>query len=106
MYPSGVGRLYADDLVVKIAGAWARESRPLTLMDTIAEASFENGRRRWLRSADEQQRIIAETYDRGASASEVAQRHGVNANLLYTWRRVMGGLRRHLRRSRPGLCRR
>jgi hypothetical protein len=24
LYSSGVGRLYADDLVVKIAGTWAR----------------------------------------------------------------------------------
>ena len=48
------------------------------------------GRRRRLRSADEKRRIVAETYDRGASVSEVARRHGLNANLLFTWRRVMG----------------
>ena len=48
------------------------------------------GRRRRLRSADEKRRIVAETYDRGASVSEVARRYGLNANLLFTWRRVMG----------------
>lgn len=48
------------------------------------------GRRRRLRSADEKRRIVAETYDRGASVSEVARRHDLNTNLLFTWRRVMG----------------
>ena len=31
--------------------------------------------------------MIAETLESGASVSTVAQRHGVNANLLFTWRR-------------------
>jgi transposase len=31
--------------------------------------------------------MIAETREPGASVSTVAQRHGVNANLLFTWRR-------------------
>ena len=31
--------------------------------------------------------MIAETLEPGASVSKVAQRHGVNANLLFTWRR-------------------
>lgn len=46
--------------------------------------------RRRVRPEDEKRRIVAETYDRGASVSEVARRHGLNANLLFTWRRVMG----------------
>jgi transposase len=33
---------------------------------------------------------VAETYEAGASVSEVARRHNVNANLLFTWRRTMG----------------
>jgi transposase len=32
---------------------------------------------------------VAETYEAGASVSEVARRHEVNANLLFTWRRTM-----------------
>ena len=47
-------------------------------------------RRRRVRSADEKRRIVAETFERGASVSEVARRHGLNANLLFTWRRTMG----------------
>ena len=47
-------------------------------------------RRRRVRSADEKQRIVAETFERGASVSAVARRHGLNANLLFTWRRTMG----------------
>jgi len=47
-------------------------------------------RRRRVRPEDEKRRIVAETYERGASVSEVARRHGLNANLLFTWRRVMG----------------
>lgn len=36
--------------------------------------------------------MIAETLEPGASVSTVAQRHGVNANLLFTWRRQEGKL--------------
>ena len=31
--------------------------------------------------------MVAESLAPGASASKVAQRHGVNANLLFSWRR-------------------
>jgi transposase len=31
--------------------------------------------------------MIAESLEAGASVSKVAQRYGVNANLLFTWRR-------------------
>jgi transposase len=34
--------------------------------------------------------MIAETLEPGASVSRVAQRYGVNANLLFTWRRQEG----------------
>jgi len=34
--------------------------------------------------------MIAETLEPGASVSKVAQRYGVNANLLFTWRRQQG----------------
>ena len=42
-------------------------------------------RRFW--SADEKRRMVAESLAPGASVSKVAQRYGVNANLLFTWRR-------------------
>jgi transposase len=39
--------------------------------------------------------ILAETRRRGASVAEVARAHGINANLLFGWRRLerRGGLR-------------
>src|SRR5277367_2495712 len=42
-------------------------------------------RRFW--SSDEKRRMVAESFTPGASVSKVAQRYGVNANLLFTWRR-------------------
>lgn len=42
-------------------------------------------RRRWL--PEEKAAILAESCQPGASVSEVARRHGVNRNLLGTWRR-------------------
>jgi transposase len=45
----------------------------------------ERRRRTW--SADQKQRMIAESFAPGASVAEVARRYGVNANLLFTWRR-------------------
>ena len=43
-------------------------------------------RRVW--SAEEKQRIVAEAVVPGASVAEIARRHGVNANLVFTWRRA------------------
>lgn len=42
-------------------------------------------RRRW--TAAEKAAILAESFQPGARPSEVARRHGVNRNLLGTWRR-------------------
>src|SRR3954454_20549814 len=42
-------------------------------------------RRSW--SDDEKRRIIAEALAPGASVAEIARRHGVNANLVFNWRR-------------------
>jgi transposase len=38
---------------------------------------------------DEKRRMIAQTLEPGASVAKVALRHGVNANLLFTWRRQL-----------------
>jgi transposase len=46
-------------------------------------------RRFW--SSDEKRRMVAESFEPGASVSTVAQRYGVNANLLFTWRRQEAG---------------
>jgi transposase len=45
-------------------------------------------RRSWTR--DEKRRIIEESLEQGASIAEVARRHDLNANLLFTWRRNLG----------------
>jgi transposase len=44
----------------------------------------ETRRRRW--TAEEKAQILAESFQPGASVSEVARRHGVNRGLLWTWR--------------------
>ena len=51
-------------------------------------APVERRRRYW--TPDEKRRIIAESLEEGASAASVARRHGLNANLLFTWRRQLG----------------
>jgi transposase len=48
----------------------------------------ERRRRSWTR--DEKRRIVEESLQDGASIAEVARRHELNANLLFTWRRKMG----------------
>jgi len=57
-------------------------------LELLAGSSEESGaRRRRFWSSDEKRRMIAESLAPGASLSKVAQRYGVNANLLSTWRR-------------------
>jgi transposase len=60
--------------------------------DRIDEAPTTVGahrRRFW--STDEKQKIVAEAMAPGASMAEVARRHDVNPNLLFTWRRKARG---------------
>lgn len=42
---------------------------------------------RRMRTFEEKQRIVAEASAPGASVAEVARRYGMNANLLFGWRR-------------------
>src|SRR5712672_4835248 len=55
------------------------------LAGQAANAKGSHRRRFW--SSDEKRRMVAESLAPGASVSKVAQRHGVNANLLFSWRR-------------------
>ena len=59
------------------------------LVDRTADSKSAGRRRFW--SSDEKRRMIAESFAPGASVSKVAQRYGVNANLLFTWRRRDAG---------------
>ena len=44
--------------------------------------------RRRRRSAEERRLIVEETLERGTSVARVAQKHGVNANQVFQWRRL------------------
>ena len=62
-------------------------------MGTSVEAAITDklGRRSGPRrkyTVPEKRAMVEETHVRGASVPEVAQRHGVNANLLSVWRRL------------------
>lgn len=52
------------------------------------------------RTIEEKRAIVAESSQPGASVAEVARRHGVNANLVFGWRRLerQGLLEVHSRR--------
>lgn len=47
-----------------------------------------SGKRQVKRSAAERRRIVEETLGPGVSVAEVARRHGLNANQIFTWRRL------------------
>ena len=53
-------------------------------------ASRAVGRRRRSWTGDEKRRIVEESLIAGASIAEVARRHDLNANQLFTWRRQLG----------------
>jgi transposase len=58
-------------------------------MDTSTQPIQVRGReRRRFRTVEEKRRIVAETLPSGASVAQVARAHGVNANLVFTWRRL------------------
>jgi transposase len=48
----------------------------------------ERKRRSW--AMDEKRRIVDESLEEGASIAEVARRHDLNTNQLFTWRRQFG----------------
>jgi transposase len=50
--------------------------------------ALERKRRSW--AMDEKRRIVDETLEEGASIAEVARRHDLNTNQLFTWRRQFG----------------
>lgn len=61
-----------------------------TVGDPLPVATDTLGRRivpRRHRTVEEKVRIVEESLRPGASGAEVARRHDINANLLFTWRR-------------------
>ena len=57
-------------------------------MDTSDQATVATPTRRLLRTNEEKRRIVAEALVPGAPVAAVARKHGVNANLLFGWRRL------------------
>lgn len=57
-------------------------------MDTVDEAGKRRKTRRVMRSLAEKHTIVEEAMRPGASVAAVARRHGLNANLLFGWRRL------------------
>jgi len=57
-------------------------------MDTSEQAVVKRGLPRRRRSVAERRRIVEETLEPGASVARVAQRHTVNANQVFNWRRL------------------
>jgi transposase len=61
-----------------------------TVEQALPSATDSLGRKtapRRLRTAEEKLRIVRETLVAGASVAEIARRHRLNANLLFSWRR-------------------
>ena len=50
--------------------------------------TLKDGGTRRFRSKQERRRIVGETLKPGASVSQVARAHDVNANQVFTWRRL------------------
>lgn len=57
-------------------------------MDTVEDAVMRRKRTRVLRPLAEKRSIVEQAMRPGASVAAVARRHGVNANLLFGWRRL------------------
>jgi transposase len=57
-------------------------------VDTSNRAGVERGPRRKRRTAEEKRRMVQETFEPGASVARVAQRHAINANQLFLWRKL------------------
>jgi transposase len=60
-------------------------------MDTSDQAPVNtqaSKRPRQMRTNEEKRRIVEETMVPGTSLASVALKHGVNANLLFSWRRL------------------
>jgi transposase len=55
--------------------------------DIIEVRADGRARRRREYSEDFKRRLVMLTLEPGASVSQIAQRHGLNTNLLFTWRR-------------------
>jgi transposase len=74
-------------------------------MDTSTQSIQVRGREpRRFRTVEEKRRIVEEALEPGASVARVARIHGVNANLLFGWRRLyLEGRLKPKNQQRPDL---
>jgi transposase len=56
-------------------------------MDTYTQAGTAKPKRRYL-SVEVKRRVVEETLAEGASVARIAQAHGLNANLVFNWRKL------------------
>lgn len=56
-------------------------------MDTYTPSVLAKPKRRYL-TAEQKRRIVELTMAEGASVARVAQEHGLNANLVFNWRKL------------------
>jgi len=56
-------------------------------ISTVDSGQSKLSRRQW--SLEEKRRIVAEVLQPDASVAKVARRHGVNANLVFNWRKTV-----------------
>src|ERR1700719_4696384 len=76
------------------------------ITDTSTQAIQVRGRetRRRFRTVEEKRRIVEEALAHGASVARVARAYGVNANQLFSWRRLyLQGQLEPANREMPGL---
>ena len=59
----------------------------LVRVPSVAEQARAVAKQRRRYSIEEKQRLLAEAAQPGDSVAAVALRHGINANMLFTWRR-------------------
>ncbi len=64
------------------------DTKAMSLINDGDGAPARRKRRSW--SVEEKRRIVDESLAAGASIAEVARRHDLNANQLFTWRRRFG----------------
>jgi transposase len=70
-------------LCLLIAGCETLRASVDAGVPTVSGAKGKRSRRSW--SAEEKRQIVDEAMAPGASVAEIARRHGVNANLVFTW---------------------
>ena len=58
-------------------------------METAAQDQEHSRRKRRYRTAEEKRRIVEDTLSPDVSVAIVARRHGVNANQVFHWRKLV-----------------